>query len=142
MRTLTNCALGVLLAGCLTISTALAQDAAAPAASEGLAVAEMAVGTGYDRDTRSLAGEAVTFPAATERLWCRTRITGAAAPTTVAHVWYHEGTTMARIELNVASGDWRTVSSKALLPAWTGAWEVKVLDASGTVLHAISFTIE
>ena len=49
---------------------------------------------------------------------------------------------MARVELNVGSGYWRTWSSKAILPEQTGPWEVKVLDAEGTVLAAAGFVIE
>jgi hypothetical protein len=114
---------------------------AATAAAE-LTVAEIAIGSGYDRETRSLTGEAEAFAADTPRVWCRTRITGAATPTTIAHVWYHRDQTVARVELEVGSPDWRTVSSKALLPAWTGPWEVRVLDTAGNLLATVQFTVE
>jgi hypothetical protein len=49
---------------------------------------------------------------------------------------------MAHVELTVGSPDWRTVSSKSLLPDWTGEWEVRVLDAAGNLLRTESFTVE
>ena len=110
--------------------------------TQDLAVAEIGVGSGYDRESRSLEGEASVFPAGTEQLWCRTRITGAKIPTTVTHVWYHQDRTLARVELSVGSPNWRTVSSKRLLPDWTGPWEVRVLDEAGALLESIRFTVE
>lgn len=126
----------------LAIAPASGQDAAPEGASSDLQVVDMAFGTGYDYATRTLTGVAATFPAGTEVVWCRTRVNGAEEPTTVTHVWYRDGKTMARVELSVASSSYRTVSSKKLLPEWTGQWEVKVLDEAGTVLRAESFTIE
>ncbi len=117
----------------------LAQD---PAPADGLAVAEIGFGTGWDPEQLALTGEAATFPAGTDRIFCRTLITGAEEPTSVVHVWYHEGKTMARVELAVGSSHWRTKSSKRLLPEWTGAWEVRVLDAAGTLLESATFTVE
>jgi len=125
----------------VVLGTALAQDDVAPA-EVSLEVTEMAFGTDFDRETRSLIGTATTFPAGVERLWCRTRVLGGSDPTTITHVWYRDGKTMARVELDIRSGDWRTVSSKLLLPDWTGLWEVKVLDATGTILRSESVTVE
>ena len=63
-------------------------------------------------------------------------------PTTVTHAWYHEGKTMARVDLTVGSENWRTWSSKSYLPSWTGSWEVKVLDTDGMVLGAAEFEVK
>jgi hypothetical protein len=131
---------GALLLPLFMALPAAGQEDAGAAAT--LTVAEIGVGTEYDAGTRDLVGEADTFAAGIEQLWCRTRILGAAEPTTITHVWYREGKTMARVELNVSSPNWRTVSSKKLLPDWTGAWEVKILDAAGTVLATTAFTVE
>jgi hypothetical protein len=119
----------------------LAQDVE-PAPEAELSVASMAFGTGYAYETHALEGEATTFPADVAVVWCQTRIVGAAEPTTVTHVWYREGKTVARVELSVASPSYRTVSSKKILPEWTGRWEVTVLDAEGTILRTESFTVE
>jgi hypothetical protein len=116
---------------------ASAQDA--PAAA--LEVVEMAFGDGYDREARALVGESAAFDATTPTVYCRTRIVGAQEPTTVTHVWYRDGKTVAHVELNVGSPDWRTVSSKQLLPAWTGDWEVRVLDSAGNLLRSEAFVV-
>lgn len=135
--------LALLLTTCLA-GAAIAQETEAEA-EESIAVApvvEVLFGTDVDRDTRALIGEAAVFGTELERVWCLTRIQGMTPPATVTHAWYYEGKTMARVDLKVGSPDWRTWSSKRYLPAWTGHWEVKVLDEAGKVLASGSFTIE
>jgi hypothetical protein len=132
----------VLAAALLLTLSASAQDTTANGDAPVLAVPEIGFGADFDYAERQLTGESTTFPAGIEKIWCRTRITGAAEPTTVTHVWYRDGKTMARVDLAVSSPDFRTASSKRLLPDWTGAWEVKVLDAEGTVLGSAAFTVE
>lgn len=114
---------------------ALAQNEAGPSV-------ELAFGTDIDRETRELVGETTVFPAGIERITCLTRLKGLEAPTSVTHVWYRDGKTMARVDLNVASSNWRTWSSKRLLPDWTGHWEVKVLDSDGQVLGSAGFDVQ
>lgn len=109
--------------------------------SEAPITVDLGFGTGVDRETRTLTGEGTAFPAGTERIFCRMHITGAEAPTTVTHAWYLDGKTMAQVELNVGSSNWRTWSSKRLLASWTGLWEVKVLDQTGKVLATASFEV-
>lgn len=82
-----------------------------------------------------------TYPASVGRLFCFTRVTGAAGDTSVTHVWYRNGVEMLRVELPVRSADWRTWSAKTILPEWTGEWKVEVLDAGGKPLTAIPFTL-
>ena len=120
----------------LAVPAVMAQDEAPPWD------VQLGFGTGMDRETRALTGEAATFPAGTERVFCRMHITGVATPTQVTHVWYLDGKTMAQVDLQVGSSNWRTWSSKRLLPSWTGFWEVKVLDQTGKVLATSSFTVE
>jgi hypothetical protein len=103
---------------------------------------DIAFGTDVDRETRTLVGEAETFASDLERIYCLTRIRGAQPPLTVTHAWFHDGKSMALVELEVGSGDWRTYSSKRILPTWTGNWEVKVLDPAGKVLVSREFTVE
>lgn len=100
------------------------------------------LGTQLDRETRSIVDPSDHFTPDVETIWCLTRIRGLKAPTTVTHAWYHDGEAMARVTLNVGSSDWRTWSSKRILAAWTGSWEVKVLDDTGKVLHTSAFVIE
>jgi hypothetical protein len=133
--------LALLLGLMVVAGSGLAQDAE-PASEADMSVASMAFGTGYVYETHMLEGEATTFPADVAVVWCQTRIVGADEPTMVTHVWYRDGKTMARVELSVASPSYRTVSSKKIMPEWTGRWEVTVLDAAGTILRTESFTVE
>ena len=126
----------VLLSGCLAVS-ASAQDESA-AAPEITA----AFGVDLDRESRTLIGEGVEFASDAGQIYCMTRIKGLQGPTTVTHAWYYEGQAKARVELKVGSSDWRTWSSKKILPAWTGNWEVKVLDETGKVLATFGFTVK
>ncbi len=129
---------------CVGLSTAAAaaRDEAVADAVPILTVAELAFGSGYDSEALALVGQSERFVAGIEKIWCRTRILGAEAPTTVTHVWYRNGKTVAHVELTVGSRDWRTVSSKRLLPKWTGTWEVRVIDSAGTLLKSASFIVE
>jgi hypothetical protein len=92
-------------------------------------------------EERMPVGTAESYDADVEKvyLWCK--VTGAAGTTVVKHVWSYEGKEMAAVELPVKSPAWRTWSYKTILPEWTGNWEVKVLDAEGEVLKAVSFTV-
>ena len=102
-------------------------------------VAQAAICTAVEE--REPVGVAESFPASIDRLYCFTDLRGAEGET-VVHAWIHEGTTRARVELTARADRWRTWSSKQILPAWTGQWEVKVLTAEGAVLHTSSFTVE
>ena len=103
---------------------------------------DIAFGTDIDRESRELVGETAVFAAGIEQITCLTRLKGLEAPTSVTHVWYRDGKTMARVDLNVASSNWRTWSSKRLLPDWTGHWEVKVLDSDGRILGSAGFDVQ
>jgi hypothetical protein len=82
-----------------------------------------------------------TYPASVERLYCFTRVSGAAAATSITHVWYLRGVEISRIELPVRSADWRIWSQKTIFPGSAGDWKVDVLDAEGKLLKSISFTL-
>lgn len=86
-------------------------------------------------------GEASSFPASVGQVFVWSRITGGASESTVKHVYSHNGTEVASVELRVNGSSWRTWSSKSILPSWTGDWEVKVVDASGATIGSASFTI-
>jgi len=120
--------------------------AAAPASAESeptpVQVAEIHVCRDVDRETRAPLGVGDAFPQDVERLYCFTRLTGAADTTQVTHLWLHEDQIRSRVPLAVRSPDWRTWSSKSILPRWSGEWEVRVLDRDGLVLGASTFRIE
>jgi len=104
----------------------------------------MGVGTDIDRQTRTLVGAADTFTVAADDtllLWCYTLLENLDVPTHVTHAWFHEGRTEAMVALDVTASWYRTWSNKRILSTQTGPWEVKVLDADGTVLGASSFEV-
>ncbi len=76
------------------------------------------------------------------KLYCFTRIVGAEEDTEITHVWYYQENEMARVTLSIGSGDWRTYSSKRLLPQWVGSWQVVVLDGAGDRIGMIPFEVE
>lgn len=82
-----------------------------------------------------------TVPADVDKLYCFTRITGATQDTWVTHVWYCEDKELTRVRLPVNSLNWRTWSSKRVMPQWKGAWRVEVLDNEGHVLLIVPFSI-
>jgi len=81
------------------------------------------------------------LPPNVTRLYCFTRILGGEEVGTVVHVWYWGDREMARVELPVRSDDWRTWSSKNVLPEWHGNWRVEVLDTAGTLLQSFAFQV-
>lgn len=70
-----------------------------------------------------------------------TELRGDFAPTTVEHVWLHEGEEVARVSLNAQGPRWRTWSSKRILPTWTGSWTVQVIGPAGDVLSSEQFEV-
>jgi hypothetical protein len=82
-----------------------------------------------------------TYPASVERLFCFTRVTGAAEDTSITHVWYLRGVEMSRAELPVRSGYWRTWSQITIFPGSAGDWKVDVLGPEGKLLKSLAFTL-
>ncbi len=134
-------ALAVVFSFCAWLPAAAQEESAPPAQRLGIWV-DVFFGTDVDKDTRAVIGEGSTFPFDGERVYCLTRIHGMSPPTSVTHVWYYEGKTMARVELSVGSENWRTWSFKTYKPDWTGFWEVKILDGDGTVLGSAGFEVK
>jgi len=81
------------------------------------------------------------FPPEAGRLFCLSRVLGATEATHITHVWYYKETERARVELQVRSGNWRTYSSKLVLPREIGPWRVDILGPGGDLLQEIPFEI-
>jgi hypothetical protein len=75
------------------------------------------------------------------QIFCYTHIEGVQGESEIEHVWLHEGQERARVTLPVRSPDWRTWSSKRMLPSWTGDWKVEVRTADGGLLKTLEFTL-
>jgi hypothetical protein len=82
-----------------------------------------------------------SFEASVGKLYCLTKIIGAAGPTEITHVWYFGNSERARVSLDVNSASWRTYSSKIIQTHEVGAWRVEVLGPGGELLQAFDFTI-
>lgn len=120
--------------------TAPDQPASPPAkAGSPLTVPQAAICT--DVQDREAVGSASRFPSSVGRLYCLTKIVGAAEPTKVTHLWFHGDTQVHKVELTVGGPAWRTYSYKTVPPGWTGEWRVDVEDAQGVVIYSIPFTV-
>ena len=86
-------------------------------------------------------GSDSTFVASVGRVYCWTRVAGAEGEVAIHHVWFHGDQEMADTELRIGGSPWRTWSSKAIVPEWTGAWRVEVRDSAGNVIETIRFTV-
>jgi len=53
---------------------------------------------------------------------------------TIVHRWALNGTVLGEVTFQVRGPRWRVYSSKELLPEWTGAWVVSVVDETGAEL--------
>ena len=91
---------------------------------------------------RAPVGSGDVIPAGTQRVFCFTRVEGAQEKTEITHNWYFQGNLKASVVLPVRNANWRTWSSKTLLPAWTGEWMVEVLSKDGTPLESIIFFVQ
>jgi hypothetical protein len=126
-----------LIAASFSLSTiATAQQAQQAGATT--AAAEAAVGTAIEN--RALTGQAETFPAGTEKLFCQSKVSNLAAGSEVEHVWYKGETEMARVKLTVGGSPWRTHSSKNLGADGAGDWRCDVM-ADGKVLQSVKFKV-
>lgn len=110
-----------------------------PAFAWALEVEELSLARGIEQ--RQPVDVLDNVPADIGRLYCFSRVTGAQEDTRIAHVWYWQDREMARVELPVRSSNWRTWSSKRILPEWTGDWKVVVEDAEGRIVAEKVFRV-
>ena len=93
-------------------------------------------------ENRQPVGTDKEFYDTVEKVYCFTKIIGAADTTTVSHVWYHNDEEKARVELPVKSKSWRTWSSKIIIKEWGGVWRVDILSSGGKLLISKEFLIK
>jgi len=111
-----------------------------PCSLHALDIADAAITSGIDDRNPVDSLNTVTRPV--DQLFCFTRVVDAQDDTWITHVWYYEGKEMARVRLAVSSSNWRTWSSKKILPAWKGQWQVHILDEQGKARLIVPFMIE
>ena len=105
-----------------------------------VSVGEAAVGTGVEE--RVLVGQGFQFDSSVGKLYAYTRIIGAPSETQVSHMWYFGDQLMAEVSLPVRGANWRTWSSKSVMPDWVGNWRVDVVSEEGEILDSLNFSIQ
>ncbi|MFA6583081.1 MAG: DUF2914 domain-containing protein [Elusimicrobiaceae bacterium] len=89
-------------------------------------------------DNKMPVGEAATFEENAGSVYCWSQIGEASEPTSIKHVWYHEGEKVAEIDLTAPAAGYRTWSNKKILP---GLWKVEITDSANSVLKSLEFTV-
>ncbi len=95
-----------------------------------------------DLDNREPVEPGDVFQNNLKNLFCFSRIMGAKEDIKIKHNWYFEDKLVASVPLHVGSINWRTFSSKRMLPQYTGEWRVEIISYDGTLLKKISFVLE
>ena len=91
---------------------------------------------------RAPVGSGDVFAKEIPKVYCFTHVIGATPGTQMTHNWYYQGTLKASVKLKVGSSDFRTWSSKAMMPQWTGEWMVEILSADGKPMESIIFSLK
>ncbi len=87
-------------------------------------------------------GAGDVFSTDLEKVVCFTRVVGAAEDTQILHNWYFDEKLVASVRLHVGSANWRTYSSKTILPEYAGEWKGEILASDGKLLKKIYFILE
>jgi hypothetical protein len=111
-------------------------------AGSNLSVVEASIATGIEDHTPT--GVAESFPRDAGMLWCYSKIAGGDGDPwgSIVHRWYYGEKLMAEVTLAIRSPLYRTYSSKNILPGWGGQWRVEIVDARGTTLKTMNFTVQ
>jgi hypothetical protein len=117
-----------------------AQPAAQPAEQSSAHLAEAVVC--QDVVNRAPVGSGDVFAKEIPKVYCYTHVVGATPGTQLTHNWYYKGTLKASVKLKVGSLDFRTWSSKTMIPQWAGEWMVEILDADGKPMESIIFSLK
>lgn len=97
------------------------------------------VATGVE--DREPVGEATQFGPDVGRVYFYTVFEGDFGERHFEHVWLRDGEEVARVPLVARGPRWRTWSSKDIPAEWAGDWSVRVVDATGTELESVDFTV-
>ena len=87
-------------------------------------------------------GEAESFPAATEKIWCFLDAAQIVADTTVTFVWYCGDKEYSRLSLPIKAGSRWVTYAWIYIFSRTGDWKVDLQDAAGTVVKSAAFKIQ
>lgn len=94
-------------------------------------------------DNREPAQDMTQFDLTDERVYFFSEIQlPKGEPTTIKHVWKHEGTVASVVSLKVLGPSFRTWSYKTLTTTHAGEWTVEVQTATGDILDSSTFSID
>jgi hypothetical protein len=103
-------------------------------------IARLVVGTGVEN--REPVGEAETFPATTEKVYCFLEATEISKDTEVSFVWFHGDKEMLKTNLPLKTGPkWRTFADKNV-SGMKGDWKVEIRDSGGKLVKEVKFKVE
>ncbi len=90
---------------------------------------------------RAPVGSGDVFAKEVPKVYCFTRVVGGEG-TQLTYNWYHNGSLKASVKLDIRSANYRTWSSKTMIPEWTGEWMVEILSDDGKPLESIIFYLK
>jgi hypothetical protein len=134
-----KCGLILLIIGAMLLVHGVGHAQDTTQQESGLAVETAAICEGVEN--RELVNPGASFSSSINRLYCFSKIVGAAGPVQVTHVWYFGDVERARISLAVKDAAWRTFSSKMIRSQEIGAWRVEILGPDGAVLEKVPFEV-
>jgi hypothetical protein len=119
-----------------TPAVAPVPEVAAPMAPT-IEVVKSSLGSGVDRETRTILGEAASFDTSVEVHYL-TRVKAETVPTTITHAYSVDGKEVASVSLAIKGSSWTTWSRKSV---WPGAWKVELKDETGNIIETKEFTV-
>ncbi|KAB2878440.1 DUF2914 domain-containing protein [bacterium] len=111
---------------------------AASATEGGLIIEALKFGTGVEKS--EIVGEATTFSASTDKVYCWVKVTGGDGKS-ITLKWYYNNTFMNDVLLEIKSNSMRTYAYKTIAGN-QGDWRVEIVGSSGAVLQAASFIVK
>lgn len=104
-----------------------------------IVVEEAVIASGVESLTPVAPG--ISFDANIGRLYCFNRIKTNLQQAVIKHLWFHGDKMVMEVTLPIKSSNWRTYSTKTILPSSSGDWKVDVTSEDGTILKTLKFTI-
>ena len=91
---------------------------------------------------RMPADTTTAFPLSVERVYVWSHVQADRYPTTIRHIYYHEGQLINKVELSIRSPFWRTWSFKSIdKDRYRGHWRVDITSMDEKLLRRLFFEI-
>jgi len=81
------------------------------------------------------------YPSGVGKLYCFTKLSEIPSEGIIYHIWYYGKKEMAKVELSISPPQWRTHSSKVIVPHWKGDWKVEIIYGDH-ILKTVAFAIQ